>query len=344
MRDKFRRLRYAESEKEMDFIKIRTFCTVARLGSFTKAAEVLHFSQPAVSLQIRDLENEYRTPLFERIGRSIKLTAAGMALFPYAEAVLKYDRESKEAVYRTSHAKVGRIRLGVTSFTGIHLLPEIAAEFRSRFPGITIDIVLDYAVHIREKILANEIDLGIIGSSPKATGEVSLLERVLLRDELVVVISSTHPWASRPNVRRSELSDEKMILTPRGTLTRQIVEGTTHKKRLPLNVEYEVSSTPLIKRMVENGLGISLLCRSEIRREREAGWLNGLPVADLQMPRTVITVFHRDKPISPALSSFIDFLDEEREHFQELFVGSTAPGDGEEDQLETGDAGEQSPD
>lgn len=305
----------------MDFIKINTFSTVARLGSFTRAAEVLHLSQPAVSQQIRELENEYRTPLFERIGRSIKLTAAGLALFPYAEAVLKNAQDSKDAVYRTCHSNVGRIRVGVTTLTGVYILPEIVAEFRSSFPEIGIDITLDYALHIREKILANEIDIGIIGGNQASSCEVSLLEQVLLRDEIVVVVAPNHPWAGRQSIRRQELTEEKLILAPRTMLTRQIVERNARKKGLHLNVEYEATSHSLIKRMVENGLGISLLCHSEVRRECQAGWLKSLPLSDLHMPRTFVMVFHRDKPISPAQSSFIDFLVDSREHFQALFAG-----------------------
>jgi len=307
----------------MDLIKIKTFNTVARLGSFTRAAEVLHLSQPAVSQQIRELEHEYRTPFFERIGRSIKLTAAGLVLLPYAEAVLKYAQESKDAVNRICHSNEGRIRVGVTTLTGVYVLPEIIAEFRASFPEIAIDITLDYAAHIREKILANEIDIGVIGGNQAACREVSLLEQVLLRDEIVVVIAANHRWAERRSIRRQELTEEKLILAPRTTLTRQIVERNTRKKGLHLNVEYETASHSLIKRMVENGLGITLLCHSEVRRECQAGWLKSLRLSDLHMPRTFVMVFHRDKPVSPAQSTFMDFLTDQREHFQTLFVGDT---------------------
>ena len=301
--------------------KLKTFHTVARLGSFTRAAEALFLTQPAVSLQIKDLENEYRTPLLERVGRTVRLTPAGEALMPYVEAILASAKQSQEALAALRSSTAGHIRIGATGLSGVHMLPELIAEFKGRCPECHIHVVLNYALQLRRMILANELDLGIMGSDQRSLREPGLLEQPLIRDEIVVVVDSGHRWAERKSVGARELPEEKLIMPPRTSLTRQIVDRTLEKKGLALTVEYEISRTSLIKRMVEHKLGVSLLCRSEIRRETQAGWLCGIPLAGVQIPRRVVVVYHRDKPLSPALRMFIGFLDERRDHFQRLFAG-----------------------
>ena len=305
----------------MDLIKLKTFLTVARLGSFTRAAEALFLTQPAVSLQIKDLENEYRTPLLERVGRTVRLTPAGQELMPYVEAILESAKQSHEALEGMRNSTAGRVRIGATGLSGVHMLPELIAEFMDHCPECHIDVVLNYALQLRRMILTNDLDLGIMGSDQGGLREPSLLEQPLVRDEVVVVVDAAHRLAARKSVDPGELAEEKIIMPPRTALTRKIVDLSLRKKGLVLNVEFEISRATLIKRMVEQKLGISLLCRSEIRREVEAGWLRGIPLAGVRIPRNVIVVYHRDKPLSPALSSFIEFLSQRRRHFQKLFVG-----------------------
>lgn len=301
--------------------KLKTFQAVARLGSFTRAAEALYLTQPAVSLQIKDLENEYGTPLLERLGRTVRLTPAGEALMPFVEAILESARQSHDAVEGVRNTTAGRIRVGATGLSGVHMLPELIAEFKERCPECRIDVQLHDAASLRRLILANELDLGIMGSDQGRLSEPGLLEQPFIRDEVVVVVPGGHRWAGRRSVEPRELAEEKIIMGPRSTLTRQIVERTLRKKAVGLEVEYEISQAALIKRMVEQKLGITLLCRSEIRRESAAGWLCGVPLSGVRIPRSVVVVYHRDKPLSAALRSFIDFLAERREHFQRLFAG-----------------------
>jgi len=305
----------------MDLIKLKTFHTVARLGSFTRAAETLFLSQPAVSLQIKDLESDYGTPLLERVGRTVRLTPAGEALMPYVEAILHSAQSSHEAVQGIREAQAGRIRIGATSLTGVHMLPELMAEFKGRCPEVRIDVALDRALQLRRMILANDLDVGLMGSSQRGAEDAGLLEQVLFRAQVVAVVAAAHPFAQRQSVKLKELAAQKIIMAPRSTLTRQAVERVLRKKGVALRAEYEIPRATLIKRMVEQQLGVSLLCRSEVRREVEAGWLKAVPLAGVHIPRTVVVVCHRDKPLSPAMQRFIEFLEQRRVHFQGLFVG-----------------------
>lgn len=309
----------------MDLIKLKTFHTVARLGNFTRAAEVLFFTQPAISLQIKELENEYRCRLFERIGKKVRLTPAGEALLPFAERILKASKSSFNAVSGVLETTAGRIRFGATGFSGVYVLPELIAGFKGRYPDISFDITLRYATRIRKMILENKLDAGITGSNQEEPRDPGLLEKVLARDSIVAVCGPGHRLWERSEVSVEELADEPVILLPKITLSRQIIQKQFEMRQVPLRTEYEVSNITLIKKLVEKGLGLSFLCRSQIRAECAAGTLRAVPFSDLSIPRTINLVYHRDKDLSPTLTLFVDYLDENSEYFQELLVGAATP-------------------
>lgn len=301
---------------------MKTFYTAAKLGSFTKAAESLFFTQPAVSLQIKDLEQEYGSQLFERIGKKLRLTQAGEALLPLAEKMLSVYMESHDAVNGTRDSASGRIRTGATNYTGIHVLPELIAGYLKKFPGNKVSIHLEYASKIQTMLMSNEIDIGIVGSNQYRILEESLLETELYRDAVTAVVGPEHPWCSRTEISCDELAGEPMILPIKASLTRQYIERRFSKKKIQLNIAYEIENIFMIKKMVEHNLGVTLLNSSEVRRECEAGWLCSIPVKDLEIQRRIIMLYHRDKPLSAALTQMIDFLTETRESYQKRLIGS----------------------
>ncbi len=306
----------------MDLVKLKTFYTAAKLGSFTKAAESLYLTQPAVSMQIKDLEQEYGIPLFERIGKKVRLTRAGEVLLPMAERILHTYLESHSAVEQANSSVTGKIRVGATSYTGIHFLPEIMAAFQHRYPDNHVLISLQYARRIQAMLLENEIDVGIIGSNQYRLLEESILEQELYHDRIVAVVGARHPWADREYIMTEDLAEQQMILPSKATLTRQYIERSASTKGIRLKLAYEMENISMIKRMVEHLLGITLMCSAEVRKETEAGWLRTLALRDLTIDRKVIMVFHRDKPLSSALNSFIDFLHQTRDEFQKKLIGT----------------------
>lgn len=311
-----------EYNPSMDLVKLKTFYTAAKLGSFTKAAESLYFTQPAVSLQIKDLEQEYGVQLFERIGKKVRLTRAGEALLPMAEHMLHTYLDSRVAVEQANTSAVGKIRVGATGYTGMHFLPEIMASFQQRYPDNQVMITLHFARQIQAMLLENEIDIGIIGRNQYRLMEESLLEQDLYHDRIVVVVGAQHPWAGRDYVMTEDLADQQIILPSKATLTRQYIERAASKKGIQINLAYEVDNISMIKRLVEHQLGITLMCSGEVRKEIEAGWLRTLKLRDLIIDRKIIMVFHRDKPLSSALNNFIDFLNGTRSEFQNKLIGN----------------------
>lgn len=308
----------------MDMVKLKTFYTAAKLGSFTKTAESLFFTQPAVSLQIKDLEQEYGAQLFERIGKKLRLTHAGEALLPLAEQILSAYMESQAVVEQARDSTSGNIRTGATNYTGIHFLPELISGYLKRFPGNKVSVHLEYASKIQAMLMSNEIDIGIVGSNQFRILEESLLETELYRDSITAVVGPEHPWCSRTSISCEELAGEPMILPIKASLTRQYIERRFSIKKIKLNIAYEIENIYMIKKMVEHNLGISLLNSSEVRRESEAGWLCRIPIEDVEIQRRIIMLYHRDKPLSAALTQMIDFLTETRESYQKMLIGSNS--------------------
>ncbi len=292
----------------MDVIKLKAFYTVAMLGSFSRAAEKLFFTQPAISSQIKELENEYNTTLFERIGRNIRLTEEGKALLPYAESILKSFEESQFVVDSVGDKKLGSIKLGASALPGVNLMPEFVAEFRKLFPLINFQISVNYAYQIRKMVLNNDLDMGLVGSIEMGGQEEQLVEQTLLNDPIVVVVGREHSWSTRNEITLSELKEQPLILSFKSTITRQVIEKQFRKFDIPLKLAFEIGSTEVIKRMVELNLGISILSFSSVKKEIAAGWLKSLVISDLDLFRRINIIYHKEKLFSSALKLFIDFL------------------------------------
>ncbi len=292
----------------MDVIKLKAFYTVAMLGSFSRAAEKLFFTQPAISSQIKELENEYNTTLFERIGRNIRLTEEGKALLPYAESILKSFEEAQFVVDSVGDKKLGSIKLGASALPGVNLMPEFVAEFRKLFPLINFQISVNYAYQIRKMVLNNDLDMGLVGSIEMGGQEEQLVEQTLLNDPIVVVVGREHSWSTRNEITLSELKEQPLILSFKSTITRQVIEKQFGKFDIPLKLAFEIGSTEVIKRMVELNLGISILSFSSVKKEIAAGWLKSLVISDLDLFRRINIIYHKEKLFSSALKLFIDFL------------------------------------
>ena len=257
----------------------------------------------------------------------MRLTRAGEILLPYAETLLQTFEQSRLALNDARERGAGNIRLGASTLPATNILPELLAEFKQSFPAITFEITVNLAAQIRQMVQHNQLDLGIIGCRGKLRPTLSLNEHLYLRDETVVVVSGKHEWADRKTVEIRELSTQPLILSFKNTLTRQILEEEFRKLRIPLRIEYEIRSTEIIKRMVEQELGVSVLGFSAVRREAGAGWLKCLSIKDLTLFRDIAFIYRRDKQISPTLRLFVDFLSRRspRDGPAARPVGSTPP-------------------
>jgi DNA-binding transcriptional LysR family regulator len=292
----------------MDIIKLRAFFTVASLGSVGKAAEKLNYTQPAISAQIRELERELRTRLFEKVGRHIQLTADGKALLPHAETLFRDFESCQKALPRNAEGPGRLLRIGASSLPGVHMLPGLIADYRRQDSETRITLTIQGAYAVERLLFDQQVDAGFIGRKQRSRAPGRATEWVLSRDDMVAVVPIGHPWARRKAISFEQLADEPLILPPRNILTRRSVEERFRKLGLELHLAFEVGNPEAIKRMVAMRLGASILCASSVAKEVDAGWLATVPLEGLQLYRYICLIMLRDRTGDPALARFRDFV------------------------------------
>ena len=297
----------------MDLIKFKTFYTVAELKSFSKAAETLYFTQPAISAQIKDLEYEYGEKLFNREGRKIEITKAGEVLLSYAESMLKLFDESKYAVNFVKEKEKGLIQFGVSTFPGTHYLPPFMKEFKNLYPESTFSLSVKNAKIIREMVLKRELEFGIIGSIESFSPQKGLNEETLLEDEVVLAVNNDHYLSSKEYIEIEDLEPIVLISGFKNTVSRQVTRKLFFKHGIERKISYEIEDKGMIKTMIQNGLGCAFFARSEVQQEEEAGWLTLLKVKSENLTRKIILVSHINHDLSPTSQLFKNFLKEEKE-------------------------------
>jgi DNA-binding transcriptional LysR family regulator len=292
----------------MDLIKLKSFITVAKLKNFRRASEELYFSQPAISAQIKELENYYNTELFERSGNKIKLTEAGELLLPYAQDLVQKFEESRYYVQNAFSKERGRLKIGTSTLPGVYFLPRIISGFTKIYPDIAIDLSVKYSAEIEKDILENNIHAGIIGT-PEGVVFNSSLEKVeLKKDHLVAVVNKNHKYFSRDSISIEEISRELLILPGKNTFTRKVVDDEMKKKGFHYKLEYEISNNEMIKKMVENNLGVSVLCSSMIGG---CDRISGITINDLSSHRHINLIYRKDRKISPPMDNFLNYVIQE---------------------------------
>ncbi|HEX9532502.1 MAG TPA: LysR substrate-binding domain-containing protein [bacterium] len=182
----------------MNLHQLRIFVTVAKRGSFSRAAEELHISQPSASIQVADLERALGVDLFEQVGRQIHLTEAGRVLEDYARRILALTEEARTAVSETAGLRRGHLAVGASPTPGTYLLPRIIAGFQERYPQVSISLHIAASTEVGERLMRHELDLGVVGGKMHTPG---LQTEPFLDDEIVLVAAPTHPLAAAGSTR-----------------------------------------------------------------------------------------------------------------------------------------------
>ena len=291
----------------MELHQLESFEAVVACGSFTRAAEALHLTQPAVTRQIAALEKELRAPLFDRLGRTVQMTTAGEALHRYAESIVRLAREARQAVFDIESGGTGRIAVGASSTLATYMLPSQLRRFRESHPCVEIAVHTGVSARILGMVRANEADVGLV------TGEVHdrVLTATALADyETVVVVPPSHPLAARSSISASELAGSPLILMETGTNLRTYVDGLLNAAGVEEQVTMELDNVEAIKRMIEAELGLSMLPEVSVSAEVAAGRLVALKLTGVPHARRRIRLVHRrDKYLSTALRAFMHLLE-----------------------------------
>jgi DNA-binding transcriptional LysR family regulator len=301
----------------LELRQLETFARVAQLQSFTRAAEELALTQPAVTRQIAALERELHTRLLERMGRRVQVTAAGEALYAYAVQMLRLEQEAERAVADVVLGMAGRLAVGASSTTATYLLPPLLRRFREAYPGVELSVHTGVSAQVAERVLANEVDVGVVTGLREPSG---LVEIPLAEFATGVVVYPEHPLAGRARssgaaesgVGAAELAGSSLILMEEGTNLRTYVDRLLSAAGVEERVTMELDNVEAIKKMIEARLGISLLPLLSVGAEVEAGRLVALPLADVPGAHRRIVAIHRpDKYLSAALSAFLALLKSE---------------------------------
>lgn len=283
--------------------QLKVFECVARHGSFTRAAAELHLTQPAVSLQVKDLEQHVGLPLFEQIGRHIHLTPAGAEMLLHSRAIMARFRDAEEAM-QVLRGTAGTLRVAVIS-AGDYFLPRILGDFVAEHPGVALDLAVVNRTELLARLADNRVDLAILTRPPPRTQAVSA---TFSPHPYVFVAAPTHPLARKQRIPLATVLKERFVIRERGSETRNVIArafGTAFDK---VDLAMEISSTETIKQAVSAGLGVSFVSAHTLALERQAGHLCVLDVQGFPLLLDWYVVHHRGKRLPPVATAFRAFL------------------------------------
>jgi DNA-binding transcriptional LysR family regulator len=292
----------------MEDHKLKVFCTVAETRSFSKTSEIIHLTQPAVSLQIQALEEKYETKLFDRSSSTVTLTPAGEILYRYAKEILSLYTSAEKAIGKQTGLVKGSLTVGAGSNIGNYILPTLITEFRQTHPKSKIYLLVSNSKRVVDLLNAGNIDLGLV------EGDVSrqkIIVKKILTDELLLIVPPGHHWARRKEIPVNELVKEPFILRESGSGTRQMIEKFLGRHGITLHdlkISAILGSTEAIKDAVENGLGISIISRWAARKEKKYGTLQLLSLKEEKMARDFSLIMNKNAVASNSLEEFVSFL------------------------------------
>ncbi len=291
--------------------QLRVFKTVADCRSFSRAAESLHLSQPAVSHQIKALSEAVRAPLFEEIARRIHLTAAGRLLYDHASRILADFEATGVALDDLHGLRRGILRLTGDTTVGIYVLPDLLGAFKKVHAGVEVQLDVGNRQHVYERLLANETDFAVVGRTwPRPA--IPLTVRPFLPNELIAIASPQHPLAKARRIPLARLAAEPFIVREPGSGTRETAEEALRRSGRPVHTVMELASNGAIKRAVARGLGIAIISRYAVSLELSLGLLVELPVLGFPLRRQWHLVHLRDKQLGRVDQEFLAFVEDGR--------------------------------
>src|ERR1700678_696017 len=289
----------------IDLDRLMVFRAVARAHSFTRAADLVHLTQPGISKHIKHMEEYLGVPLFDRLGRKVALTQAGEILLEATEKVFALVGAAEQRSRDLSGMRAGRLRLAASFPIGIYILPRVVAAFRDAYPAVNLKLQMATSEAIKSEVVANRADIGLV------TGQVNdprLIARQFMSDDLVVIVPRHHKWPSRRQIKAADLLGETFIVAARGAGVRTIIEERLRAKGIVLENVLNFVNSEGVKHAVESGLGISVQPRSIVHREIAAGSLRALALADIDASIRYFFIYLKKRHLSAADEAFVALL------------------------------------
>jgi DNA-binding transcriptional LysR family regulator len=285
----------------VDINQLEVFLAVAQEKSFSRAAETLHRTQPAVSQAIRRLEGELGEPLFDRSSKDGTLTSAGRVLLDFSQQMINLRRHAHSAIRELRDLHHGKLTLGANEYTVMSLLPLIPM-FRARHPHIKVEVRRSLASRIPGEIIGRDVELGLVSFKPN---DATIKALPIAADDLALVVAPDHHLATKKIVSVRELGAESFIAHNVPSPYRERVIKTFEKQRTPLNISLEMPTLESIKRLVEQGLGVALIPRLAAQIEIERNQLAGLSVREMKFERRLHLIYRKGATLSHAAKAFL---------------------------------------
>jgi len=289
----------------MELSQLEFFVTVVEERGFSKAAERVFRTQPAVSIAIRRLEEELGTPLFERSQKSPVLTEAGQLFYDYARRILALRDQSLEVVAELRALKRGRVRIGANESTSLYLLPHLILDYRARYPEVMVEISRHTSERLPREVLERNVDFALLAHEPV---DSQLESFPVWRDPLVLILYPDHPLANRDSVKVEELGHESFLAHNVKTGSRHKVTETFAAHHTPLNITLELATIETIKRFVQLKVGVAFVPRMCVEEEIARETLVTVPVEELSYVRTLWVTRRSGAELSPAAAAFLEIL------------------------------------
>jgi DNA-binding transcriptional LysR family regulator len=288
----------------MDLDQLHTFLEIVRLKSFSKAAQTCFRTQPAISAQIRQLEQELNTQLFERFGSRISLTTAGKVFCEYAEQILELRRRAQDAIYELESTPRGALVIAANEAACIYILPRVFAEYTRQFPNVQIVLERTYGERVLDAVLENAADFGV-AHLPVSDRKLQAVQ--IHADEIKLIVPAGHPLAAKDAVPPEDLAGFPLLLPKFGTVRARVNDWLESvEDGGAVRIAMELDSTEMIKRFVAAGLGVSFMAESNCLEEIAAGRLRAISLAPEPMLRKLALVYRKDKALSRAALGFIE--------------------------------------
>jgi DNA-binding transcriptional LysR family regulator len=294
----------------LNFHQLHIFYTVAERGSFSSAAQTLHMTQPAVTMQVQSLEEYFGTKLFIRSTKKVELSEAGSALLPFARSSIELIKETDITMSKFTHMLQGRLALGASLTFGEYILPRIIGPFGKEYPNISVQMKVINTAQILEEILHHQLTFGLVEAS---IHHPDVHTEAILNDELKLIIPKDHPLLELETITLEKTMEYPFVLREQGSGTRQVMEEELIKKQIDpksMKIVMELGSTGAVKSAVEAGLGISILSQSSVKHEVALGLIHVRDIEGVQFTRDFYSIYLKSTLLPISAVTFLTFLRE----------------------------------
>ncbi len=284
--------------------QLQVFDAVARHLSFTRAAEELYLTQPAVSMQVKQLEGAVGLPLFEQLGKKIHLTEAGQAMHRCSRTIAEQLREAQQLIEELKGIEGGRLRITVAT-TVNYFATRLLSAFCHRYPGVRVSLDVTNREHLLRRLDANETDIALMGQPP---ADLDVVAEPFMENPLVVIAAPDHALSRERRIPLKRLQQETFLMRERGSGTRMAMERFLAEHGITPSSSIEMTSNEAIKQSVEAGLGLGIVSAHTLELELEVGRLKVLDVESFPIMRRWYVVYRKGKRLSAAAQAFKDFV------------------------------------